>query len=60
MSGPKTSRYILTPEQRRILAEQRRIERKTREEQSRTKRNIKALSAIVVSFNDSIKKSRRT
>ena len=28
MSGPKTSRYTLTPEQRRILAEQRRIERR--------------------------------
>ena len=26
MSGPKSSRYTLTPEQRRILAEQRRIE----------------------------------
>ena len=26
MSGPKTSRYTLTPEQRRILAEQRRIQ----------------------------------
>lgn len=28
MSGPKTSRYTLTPEQRRILAEQRKIERR--------------------------------
>lgn len=28
MSGPKSSRYILTPEQRRILAEQRAIERR--------------------------------
>lgn len=27
MSGPKTSRYTLTAEQRRILAEQRKIER---------------------------------
>ena len=27
MSGPKTSRYTLTAEQRRILAEQQRIER---------------------------------
>ena len=26
MSGPKTSRYTLTPEQRRILAEQRRVQ----------------------------------
>lgn len=28
MSGPKSSRYTLTPEQRRILAEQRKIERR--------------------------------
>ena len=28
MSGPKTSRYTLTPEQRRILEEQRKIERR--------------------------------
>ena len=28
MSGPKCSRYALTPEQRRILAEQRKIERR--------------------------------
>lgn len=28
MSGPKTSRYTLTAEQRRILAEQRKIERR--------------------------------
>ena len=28
MSGPKTSRYTLTAEQQRILAEQREIERK--------------------------------
>lgn len=28
MSGPKTSIYTLTPEQRRILAEQRKIERR--------------------------------
>lgn len=28
MSGPKTSRYTLTPEQRRILAEQRELERR--------------------------------
>lgn len=30
MSGPKTSRYTLTPEQRRILAEQRKIEEEKR------------------------------
>ena len=28
MSGPKSSRYTLTPEQRKILAEQRKIERR--------------------------------
>jgi len=32
MSGPKSTRYTLTPEQRRILAEAREHERKTRRE----------------------------
>lgn len=32
MSGPKSSRYTLTPEQRRILAEAREQERKTKRE----------------------------
>lgn len=32
MSGPKSARYILTPEQRRILAEARERERKTKRE----------------------------
>ena len=32
MSGPKSTRYTLTPEQRRILAEARERERKTRRE----------------------------
>lgn len=32
MSGPKSARYTLTPEQRRILAEARELERKTKRE----------------------------
>ena len=42
MSGPKTSRYTLTPEQRRIFAEQRKIERRkavASEKIKRIKRN---------------------
>lgn len=34
MSGPKTSRYTLTPEQRRILAEQRRLEQMSKQEKA--------------------------
>jgi len=43
MSGPKTSKYALTPEQRRILEEQRKLElRRTKAKQS-IKRNKKIL-----------------
>ena len=43
MSGPKSSRYTLTPEQRRILAEQRRIERA----KAVAKANIKRHTAVL-------------
>lgn len=43
MSGPKTSRYTLTPEQRRILAEQRKIERRKAVASEQIKRDTKRL-----------------
>lgn len=46
MSGPKSSRYTLTPEQRRILAEQRAIERRKSVASESIKRNIKRLLQI--------------
>lgn len=46
MSGPKTSRYTLTPEQRRILAEQRSIERRKAVATENIKRNQKRLMQI--------------
>ena len=39
MSGPKSTRYTLTPEQRRILAEARERERKTRRELDKLQQN---------------------
>ena len=49
MSGPKSSRYTLTPEQRRILAEQRRIERAKAIANETIKRNSAALKHLSVS-----------
>lgn len=46
MSGPKTSRYTLTPEQRRILAEQRIIERRKAVASENIKRKNKRLLQI--------------
>lgn len=46
MSGPKTSRYTLTPEQRRILAEQRKIERRKAVATENIKRGQKRLLQI--------------
>lgn len=46
MSGPKSSRYTLTPEQRRILAEQRAIERRKSVALESIKRNNKRLLQI--------------
>ncbi|MBQ9746139.1 MAG: hypothetical protein IJW21_04895, partial [Clostridia bacterium] len=46
MSGPKTSRYTLTPEQRRILEEQRKIERRKAVASEKIKKAQKNLLAI--------------
>lgn len=46
MSGPKTSRYTLTAEQRRILAEQRKIERRKAVATETIKRTQKRLLQI--------------
>lgn len=43
MSGPKSSRYTLTPEQRRILAEQRKIERRKAVATEKVKKTQKRL-----------------
>ena len=48
MSGPKSSRYTLTPEQRRILAEQRRIEAAKAVARATVKRNAAALRRLSV------------
>ena len=52
MSGPKTSRYTLTPEQRRILAEQRALERRKSVASESIKRNNKRLLQIGGMFSD--------
>lgn len=51
MSGPKTSRYTLTPEQRRILAEQRALERRKSVASETIKRNNKKLLHIGEMFS---------
>ena len=48
MSGPKSSRYTLTPEQRRILAEQRRIDAAKAVARATIKRNSAALKHLSV------------
>ena len=53
MSGPKSSRYTLTPEQRRILAEQRAIERRKSVASESIKRNNKRLLQIGSMFSTS-------
>ena len=51
MSGPKSSRYTLTPEQRRILAEQRAIERRKSVASENIRRNNKRLLQIGSMFS---------
>ncbi len=51
MSGPKTSRYILTPEQKRVLAEQRAIERRKYVVSENIRRNNKRLIQIGSMFS---------
>ena len=46
MSGPKSTRYTLTPEQRRILAEERERERKTQQEKEKFKAQKTELIAL--------------
>ena len=46
MSGPKSTRYTLTPEQRRILAEARERERKTRREWEKLQQYKNELATI--------------
>lgn len=52
MSGPKTSRYTLTPEQRRLLAEQRRMEQRKAVASEKIKRNSKRLLQVGGMFSD--------
>ena len=51
MSGPKTSRYTLTPEQRRILAEQREMDRRKAVAAESIQRNSKRLLQIGSMFS---------
>lgn len=51
MSGPKSSRYTLTPEQRRILAEQRKIERRKAVATEKIRKAQKQLLQIGGMFN---------
>lgn len=46
MSGPKSARYTLTPEQRRILAEARERERKTRHEWDKLQQHKSELTLL--------------
>ena len=52
MSGPKTSRYTLTAEQRRILAEQQRIERQKAVAIEKIKSKSKRIAEIESIFSD--------
>ena len=52
MSGPKTSRYTLTAEQRRIIAEQQRIERQKAVAVEKIKSKSKRLLEIGSLFSD--------
>ena len=54
MSGPKSSIYTLTPEQHRILAEQRRIERAKAVAYETIKRNRAALKRLSISTQHEI------
>ena len=59
MSGPKTSRYTLTPEQRRILAEQRQIQREIQKNTVMLKQNVAGLKEIVSKVDTEIAQFRR-
>ena len=51
MSGPKTSRYTLTPEQRRIMERQREMDRRKAVAAESIQRNAKRLSQIGSMFS---------
>lgn len=51
MSGPKSSRYTLTPEQKRILAEQRKVERRKAFASENIRRNRNKLSQLSSMFS---------
>ena len=55
MSGPKSTRYTLTPEQRRILAEARERERKTRRELDKLQHNKSEIATLKSSLETAIK-----
>ncbi len=55
MSGPKSTRYTLTPEQRRILAEARERERKTRRELDRLQQNKSEIATLKNNLETAIK-----
>lgn len=56
MSGPKSTRYTLTPEQRRILAEARERERKTRREWDKLQQYKNELTAL----NDNLESATKS
>lgn len=55
MSGPKSTRYTLTPEQRRILAEARERERKTRREWDKLQKYKNELVTLKVDLESATK-----
>lgn len=55
MSGPKSTRYTLTPEQRRILAEARERERKTRREWDKLQQYKNELAVLNNNLESAIK-----
>ena len=55
MSGPKSTRYTLTPEQRRILAEARERERKTRRELEKLQQNKSEIAKLKSNLETAIK-----
>ena len=55
MSGPKSTRYTLTPEQRRILAEARERERKTRRELDKLQQNKNEIVTLKSNLETAIK-----
>lgn len=52
MSGPKSSRYRLTPEQRRILLEQRMLERRRAVAKEKIKRGVRSIHELEWRLSD--------